>query len=105
MPHTFPEPYINSIGIDEEIEDALPTEYISVEKKDKIKIFDNFLDFAAITKSGKIIIFEFKKNTLRKKDIKQVYDYYKHVYCKEKTDIIAILIVISKYGNLNHPIL
>ena len=88
------------LGIDEEIEDTLSTEYISVEKKDRIKILDSLLDFAAITKSGKIIIFEFKKNTLRKKDLKQVYDYYRQVYCKEKTDVIAIVIVISKYGKI-----
>ena len=53
-----------------------------------------------LTKSGKIIIFEFKKNTLRKDDLKQVYDYYKRTYCKEKTDVIAILIVISKEGKI-----
>ena len=88
------------LGIDEEIEDTLNTEYISLDKKERIEIFDSLLDFAAITKSGKIIIFEFKKNTLRKKDLKHVYDYYRQVYCKEKTDVIAIIIVISKYGKI-----
>ena len=88
------------LGIDEEIEDTLTTEYISIEKKDNINIFDSLLDFAAISKSGKIIIFEFKKNTLRKKDLKQVYDYYQQVHCKEKTSVISILIVISKYGKI-----
>ncbi|MBQ7927590.1 MAG: hypothetical protein IJ287_02425 [Methanobrevibacter sp.] len=88
------------LGIDEEIEDTIATEYISVEKKDPIRIFDRLLDFAAITKSGKIIIFEFKKDILRKKDLKQIFDYYRQIYCKEKTDVIAILIVISKYGKI-----
>lgn len=91
---------LKALGIDEEIEDTLNTEYISIERKDQIKIFDSLLDFAAITKSGKIIIFEFKKNTLRKKDLKQVYDYYRKVYCKEKTNVISIIIVISKYGKI-----
>ncbi|WP_407376713.1 hypothetical protein, partial [Methanobrevibacter sp.] len=70
---------LNALEIDEEIEDTLNTEYISIERNEQIKIFDSLLDFAAITTSGKIIIFEFKKNTLRKKDLKQVYDYYRRV--------------------------
>lgn len=53
-----------------------------------------------MTESGKIIIFEFKKNTLRTKNLKQIYDYYRQVYCKEKTDVISIIIVISKYGEI-----
>ena len=52
---------LNVLGIDEEIEDILPTELITLKRKDKIKIFDDLHDFRAITKSGKIIIFEFKK--------------------------------------------
>ena len=88
------------LGIDEEIEDAIPTEYITLNKKENSKILTGLLDFAVITKSGKIIIFEFKKNMLRKKDLKQVYDYYRQVYCKEKSDVIAIIIVISKHGKI-----
>jgi hypothetical protein len=88
------------LGIDEEIEDIKPTEYITMERTRDFKILDNMLDFVAITKSGKIIIFEFKKNILKKKDLKQVYDYYKQIYCKEKKDIIAIIIVISKEGKI-----
>ena len=88
------------LGIDEEIKDIKPTEYITVDRTGDFKILDNMLDFVAITKSGKIIIFEFKKNRLRKKDLKQVYDYYRQIYCKEKKDTIAIIIVISKEGKI-----
>ena len=88
------------LGIDEEIEDVLPTEMISFNIKDKFKIFNNLHDFRVLTKSGKIIIFEFKKNPLRKADLKQVYDYFWSTSCKEKTDVIAILIVISKEGKI-----
>ena len=88
------------LNIDEEIADILPTEYITIDKKDGFKILDNFLDFIAITKSGKIIIFEFKKNSLRKKDLKQVFNYYREVYCKQKKDIISVIIVISKKGKI-----
>jgi len=75
------------LGIDEEIDDILPTEMITMNKKDKLKVFNNFLDFTVITKSGKIIIFEFKKNSIRSRDLKQVFDYYRKVYCKEKIDV------------------
>ena len=88
------------LEINEEIEDIIPVEYIGFENTDKFKILNHLLDFVVLTKSGKIIIFEFKKNTLRKKDLKQLYDYYKQVFCKEKTDVIAIIIVISKYGKI-----
>lgn len=88
------------LGIDEEIEDVLPTEMISFNIKDEFKIFNTLHDFRVLTKSGKIIIFEFKKNPLRKADLKQIYDYFWSTSCKEKTDVIAILIVISKEGKI-----
>ena len=88
------------LKIDEEIDDIQPTEYITMDKKEGFKILDNLLDFVALTKSGKIIIFEFKKNMLRKSDLKQVYNYYKQVSCKEKKNTIAIIIVISKKGKI-----
>lgn len=91
---------LNVLGIDEEIEDVLTTELISFGMKGEFKIFDDLHDFKVLTKSGLIIIFEFKKNTLRTKDLKQVYDYYRRVFCKEKTDVIAIIIVISKGGEI-----
>lgn len=65
-----------------------------------VKLFDNLLDYCAVTKSGKIIIFEFKKNSLRTKDLKQVYEYYNRLHCKKKVDVIAIIIVISKDGKI-----
>ena len=61
------------LGIDEEIEEIMPTEKITFKKIGKQKIFENFLDFQALTKSGKILIFEVKKNPLTKKDLKQAY--------------------------------
>ena len=88
------------LDIDEEIDDILPTELITMNKNDKLKIFNNFLDFTVITKSGKIIIFEFKKNSIRSRDLKQVFDYYRKVYCKEKIDVESIIIVIPKSGNI-----
>ena len=57
------------LGINEEIVEISPTELIGLESINKPKIFNNFLDFVAVTKSGKIIFFEFKKNTLRTKDL------------------------------------
>ena len=50
------------LGIDEEIEEIMPTEMISFKKVGRRKIFDSFLDFHVVTKSEKILIFEFKKN-------------------------------------------
>ena len=88
------------LGIDEEIKDIKPIEYITMDKNKDFKILDSLLDFVAVTKSGKIIIFEFKKDRLRKKDLQQVYNYYKRVSCKEKMDTIAIIIVISKMGKI-----
>lgn len=49
------------LGIDEEIEEIMPTEMITFKKIGKQKIFDSFLDFHVVTKSGKILILEFKK--------------------------------------------
>ena len=60
---------LKALGIGEEIKDIQPTEYITVDKKDRFKILDNMLDFVAMTKSGKLIIFEFKKNMVRKSDL------------------------------------
>lgn len=73
---------LKALGIDEEVRDLLPTERITFENIEKPKIFDHFLDFRILTKSGKIIIFEFKKNKLTKKDFKQLFGYYKSEFCK-----------------------
>lgn len=88
------------LNIDEEIEDVKPNEYITINRKDRFNILNNFPDYIGITKSGKLIIFEFKKSMLRRRDLKQVYNYYRQVYCKEKKDTIAIIIVISKEGKI-----
>lgn len=88
------------LGIDEEIIDMLPTEEITYKKTGKVKIFDNFFDFKALTKSGKIIIFEFKKNTLTNNDLKQSFEYYTREFCKNSEDVELIMIVLSKGGRI-----
>lgn len=67
----------------------------------KPKIFNRFLDFTILTKSGKIIIFEFKKNKLTEKDFKQLFDYYKPEFCKDEDNVRTIFIVISKEGMIS----
>lgn len=88
------------LGIDEEVVDVLPTETITFKKNLKPKIFDNFLDFQVLTKSGKIMIFEFKKNALRIEDLKQAYNYYMSVFCKDRPVLRLVMIVISKLGKI-----
>lgn len=58
------------------------------------------LDFKILTKSGKIIIFEFKKNSLTNADLKQLFEYYKPHFCKDGENVSSIFIVISKGGKL-----
>ena len=84
-----------------DVVDVLPTETITFKKVGKPKIFDNFLDFQVLTKSGKIMIFEFKKNALRSDDLKQAYDYYMNVYCKDRPELRLIIVVISKSGKIS----
>ena len=91
---------LNVLGIDEEIAEILTTEEITFEKLPKIKLFDNFLDFQVLTKSGKIMIFEFKKGPLRKSDLKQAYEYFDRIHCKKKSDVKLIIIVLSKTGKI-----
>ena len=88
------------LGIDEEITEILSIEEITFEKLPKIKIFDNFLDFQVLTKSGKIMIFEFKKGPLRKSDLKQAYEYFDRIHCKKKSDVKLVIIVLSKIGKI-----
>ena len=90
------------LGINEEIVEISPTELIGLESISKPKIFNNFLDFAAITKSGKIILFEFKKNALRTKDLKQSYKYFDRVHCKKKAHVDFIIITISDKGIISN---
>ena len=88
------------LGIGEEIVDMLPTEEITYKKTGNVKIFDNFFDFKALTKSGKVIIFEFKKDALRNKDLKQSFEYYTREFCKSSEDVELIMIVLSKGGRI-----
>ena len=89
------------LGIDEEIVEISPTELITLENIEKPKIFNNFLDFAAVTKSQKIILFEFKKNELRTKDLEQSYNYFKQIWCKNNARVEFIIITISDKGNID----
>lgn len=89
------------LGIDEEIEEILPSEEITFKKIGKQKVFDNFLDFQVLTKSGKILIFEVKKNPLTKKDLKQAYEYYDRIHCKQKAEVKLIIIVLSNKGKIS----
>ena len=75
---------LNVLDIDEEIDDILPTELITVDKKGRLKIFDDLQDFRVSTKSGKIIIFEFKKNTLRSDDYNNCTTITKELIVKKK---------------------
>lgn len=89
------------LGIDEEIEEIMPTEKITFKKIGKRKIFENFLDFQVLTKSKKILIFEVKKNPLTKKDLKQAYEYYDRVHCRQKSDVKLIIIALSNKGKIS----
>nr|WP_295000040.1 hypothetical protein [uncultured Methanobrevibacter sp.] len=80
------------LGIDEEIDEILPSEQITFQKIGKKRIFDNFLDFQVLTKSGKILVFEFKKRALTNDDLKQAFEYYDRVHCKQKADVKLIII-------------
>ena len=88
------------LGIDEEIDEILPSEQITFQKIGKEKIFDNFLDFQVLTKSGKILVFEFKKRALTNDDLKQAFEYYDRVHCKQKADVKLIIIVLSNNGRI-----
>ena len=89
-----------ALGIKEEIKDILPTEKIVFESIEKPKIFNNFLDFKVITKSGKTIIFEFKKDPLIKKDFKQLFRYFNPEQCKNPYNTVPMFITIAKEGKL-----
>lgn len=89
------------LEINEEIIEISPTGLIGLENIKNPKIFNNFLDFATVTKSGKLILFEFKKNTLRKKDLKQAYGYFDRVHCKNKVPVDFIIITISDKGMIS----
>ena len=78
-----------------------PSEEITFKKIGKQKVFENFLDFKVLTKSGKILIFEVKKNPLTKKDLKQAYEYYDRIHCRQKAEVKLIIIVLSNKGKIS----
>ena len=88
-------------GIDEKLKEILPTELITMQITDITEIFDNFMDIKILTESGKIIIFEFKKYSVRKEDLKQLFRYFCSVMCEEKRKVIPILITISEKGQID----
>lgn len=89
-----------ALGIKEEINDILPTEGVIFKNIERPKIFNQFLDFKVLTKSEKIILFEFKKDRLIINDFKQFFEYYKPEFCKNGENTKAIFIVISKGGKV-----
>ncbi|WP_458454713.1 hypothetical protein [Methanobrevibacter sp.] len=91
-----------ALGIDEEIIEIESTEQIYFKLTEMPKIFNRFLDFKAITKSGKILIFEFKKDTLRTVDLKQVFDYYVNEFTKTENVLEAIIISLSDKGRITN---
>ena len=89
-----------ALGIKEEVKDILPTEKIQFEIIEKPKIFNNFLDFKVITKSGKTIIFEFKKESLIKNDFEQLFRYFLPEECSNRNNTVSMFITIAKGGKL-----
>ena len=89
-----------TLGIDEEIVEIESTENIYFKLSEMPRIFNRFLDFKAITKSGKILLFEFKKNSLRTKDLKQVFDYYINEFTRTDRPLEAIIISLSSKGRI-----
>ena len=88
------------LGIDEEIVDVLPGEEINFKLLSKQKVFNSFLDFRVLTKSGKILIFEFKKHALRRVDMKQAFDYYLDEFTNTDNVVELIFIVLSGKGRI-----
>ena len=89
-----------ALGIDEEIIEIESTEQIYFKLSEMPRIFNRFLDFKAITQSGKILLFEFKKDTLRTSDLKQVFDYYINEFTKTDNTLEAIIISLSDKGKI-----
>ena len=85
-------------GIDEEVMEFLSTEIISIDFSEDVRLFDNFLDLRILTKSGKVLLIEFKKNSITTADLKQLYKYFLKSVCVDKRECIPILITISEKG-------
>ena len=54
-----------------------------------------------LTRSGKILLFEFKKYNVLTADLKQLYEYWSRLSCKYEQEIIPFLITISKKGSIS----
>lgn len=91
---------LSILGIDEEVLDVMPTEQISFQPGVIPKIFNIFLDFKILTKSGKILIFEFKKDAIKTSYLEQTLKYYKNEYCKSNNNVQLIIISLSKGGKI-----
>ena len=87
--------------IDEEIVEILPTEEITIKTGKKVNLFHDFNDMKLLTRSGKILLFEFKKYNVLTADLKQLYGYWSRLSCKYEQEIIPFLITISKKGSIN----
>ena len=87
--------------IDEEIVEILPTEEITIKAGKKVSLFHDFNDMKLLTRSGKILLFEFKKYNVLTADLKQLYEYWSRLSCKYEQEIIPFLITISKKGSIN----
>lgn len=96
----FPNPILIVLGITEEIVDVLPGEEINFKLLSKQKVFNSFLDFRVSTKSGKILIFEFKKHALRRSDMKQAFDYYLDEFTNTDKIVELIFIVLPGKGRI-----
>ena len=89
------------IGINEEVDKVLSTSLISIDRGENPSLFHNIMDYPVLTKSGKILLFEFKKGVLRTSDFKQLYDYVSKIKRKENREVIPILITIPNKGVIN----
>ena len=89
------------LGIKEELKEILSTEFITMKITSITEIFDNLMDLRILTVSGKIIIFEFKKNSVTTADLKQLYRYFHSVKCEEKREVIPIILTISDKGKID----
>ena len=90
------------LNIDEEIKQVLNIELIGMKLGIKVNVYDMRADYAVSTKSNKIILFEFKKGKITLKDLKQAYTYKDHFHCREKCEVISVLITIEKEGHETH---
>ena len=74
------------IGINEEVDNVLSTSLISIDRGENPSLFHNIMDYPVLTKSGKILLFEFKKGILRTADFKQLYDHVSKIKRKENRE-------------------